>query len=368
MNRSRALMGTVGVVAMCAVAPSATAGATVKIDDVKSVTVGAGLRTSYNSFEDAAPSGNENSSDFQLDSIRLYMGATLTDKIKLEFNTERQSDSSLRVLDAIAKFEYSEMFNVWAGRFLPPSDRANLSGPYYQNAWNFPAAQAYPAIFAGRDDGVAVWGSTGGGQFKYQVGAFEGVQGEGTGNQDDKLLFAARVVANFLDPEPGYYNSSTYYGDKSILAVGLTYQTQGDAAGAPDDGETGGRQSGDFTGYSVDALYEMPIADAGTVSVEGAYYDYDWDDLAPAQGYQGKGYFVLASYLFQSFDDNGRIQPMVRVQKVDVDNGGEVDIKEFGLNYIMRGHDIRLSFVYGNADVESVGDNNFFQFGLQLQI
>jgi hypothetical protein len=34
------------------------------------------------------------------------------------------------------------------GSFLPPSDRANLSGPYYQNAWNYPTTvNGYPSIY-----------------------------------------------------------------------------------------------------------------------------------------------------------------------------------------------------------------------------
>ncbi len=42
----------------------------------------------------------------------------------------------MEVLDAIARFEFSDELNIWAGRFLPPSDRANLHGPYYANEWS----------------------------------------------------------------------------------------------------------------------------------------------------------------------------------------------------------------------------------------
>src|ERR1041384_5777303 len=122
----------------------------------------------------------------------------------------------IHVLDAVAQFEPSELFNVWMGRFLPPSDRANLSGPYYQNAWNYPGTvNGFPSIYAGRDDGVAAWGQTGGGKFKYQAGVFTVDPSVVIGD----AIFAARAVYNFLDPEPGYYNSSTYYGAKDILAV-----------------------------------------------------------------------------------------------------------------------------------------------------
>jgi len=61
------------------------------------------------------------------------------------------------VLDAIARFEFSDELNIWAGRFLPPSDRANLHGPYYANEWS--STSTRPGWLRqrgdGRDDGVA---------------------------------------------------------------------------------------------------------------------------------------------------------------------------------------------------------------------
>ena len=106
----------------------------------------------------------------------------------------------------------TDAFNVWLGRLLPPSDRANLDGPFYLLNLDFPFVSAFPAIFAGRDDGGAIWGELLDKHFKYQVGVFNGVRGKDSPNRKDSVLLAARLVYNFLDPEPGYYNASTYYG------------------------------------------------------------------------------------------------------------------------------------------------------------
>merc|ERR1711964_49924 len=96
----------------------------------------------------------------------------------------------------------------------------------------------------GRDDGVAIWGQWGGGAVKYQVGWFEGINGASnetlpiTGaNPSDDLMFSARLTVNLLDPEPGYYNQSTYYGDKDILAIGAAVMHQNDANFEPMLGE-----------------------------------------------------------------------------------------------------------------------------------
>src|SRR5262245_41833131 len=104
--------------------------------DGPSVSVGAGMRSS---FTDISYENNSSADvdDFNLDSARIYISGTVTDNIKLMFNTEyTQSDEKVQVIDAAAMFSLSDQVNIWAGRFLPPSDRANLYGPYYANHWN----------------------------------------------------------------------------------------------------------------------------------------------------------------------------------------------------------------------------------------
>ncbi|MBI1182196.1 MAG: hypothetical protein GC201_16765, partial [Alphaproteobacteria bacterium] len=211
-NGLLALMGAAASV--LATAP-AHAGYKFDIDDTRWISIGAGVRTSFSAVEGAAPDGSW-SDKFDLDSARLYLNGQVFKFVKLEFNTEIDSSDDVHILDAIVKLEFNDYINIWMGRFLPPSDRANLSGPYYANIWGFPFVQGYPAIFAGRDNGVAIWGQTGGGKFKWQFGVFEGCSsGKNACSQSgatfpskaydtDTPLFAGRLVYNFLDPEPGY--------------------------------------------------------------------------------------------------------------------------------------------------------------------
>lgn len=341
----------------------AQAGAVIEIDDTRWLSIGAGLRTSFSAVEDAAPNGDDYSKDFEVENMRLYLGAQVHENIKLTFNTERDAgnDDGARVLDAIAQFEFSDTFNVWIGRLLPPSDRSNLNGPFYLNTWDFPFVQAYPAEFAGRDDGVAVWGQTGGGKFKYQAGLFEGR--EGGPNDSDSLLFAGRLTYNFWDPEPGYYNSSTYYGDKDVLAVGVVLMTQADGAG------TSAEDQGDFTGFSVDFLFEKKLSGGGVPTFEAAFYDYDLDDVADPVLTEGSSFFVLGSYLFPGKVGVGQLQPHARYQNFDRDQGGERERIELGLSYVMNGHNARLTGILANEDPGDDGDSfNLFKVGVQLQI
>ena len=124
----------------------------------------------------------------------------------------------------------SDKFNVWAGRMLPPSDRANLYGPYYAHHWAVftdGVQDGYPFVATGRDNGVVYWGQFG--KVKVRPAAFDGPSA--TGN--DTVLGAGRVMVDFWDPEPGYYLNSTYYGDKNILAIGVAGPGAGRATSPP---------------------------------------------------------------------------------------------------------------------------------------
>ena len=99
------------------------------------ITIGAGVRTGF-VHTDTEEADVDSTDRFLLDSVRLYVNGSATKNIKFMFNTEYDGASNhLDVLDAVARFEFSDKFNIWAGRFLPPSDRANLYGPYYAHHW-----------------------------------------------------------------------------------------------------------------------------------------------------------------------------------------------------------------------------------------
>jgi hypothetical protein len=368
----------------------ARAGAKIEITEDRYVTLGVGVRTSFTAAEDGAPSRDDFSKDFDLESFRLYTGGQLSKVIGVDFNAEYDGNQSVRVLDGVVKFGFNDQVNFWAGRFLPPSDRANLSGPYYLNSFDFPFVQQYPAIFAGRDEGAAYWGQMGEGKFKWQLGAFEGdstnQDPEGS-NEDGDLLYSGRLTLNLWDPEPGYYNSSTYYGEKNILAIGLVGMYQNNGASnvvTPDtasltDASNAVINEGDFFGWNVDFLLERKF-DVGTLSLEGAFYDYDRDDNGNVFN-EGDGYFGVVSWLLPGeFGIDGfkfRLQPLVRYQLFDPEIGaaqehGRVDL---GLNFILDGHNTRLSLTVSRDDDSPTGipgqeldDRTIFKLGLQIQL
>ena len=356
----------------------AIAGAKIKVDDTRWFSIGLGFRSSFAVTEDGAPNGSDPSSGVSFTHMRLYTAAKVHENVTLEFNTELSdsnssgslnTDQSIRVLDAVAKFSFKG-FDLWAGRFLPPSDRSNLDGPFYLNNYDFPIVQAYPAIFAGRDNGVAIMKEYAGGKFKWSYGLFEGrtnsTNVDTNPDQADNLLHAARVTYNFWDPEPGYYTTSSYYGAKDVLAVAFVYQHEADGAGTS-------TTAGDFTGWNVDVLMEKKLQNGGVVNLEGAYYDYDLDDKTDASLTQGEGYLLLGSYLIPKQIGWGKVQPYVRYQHFARDNltgdNGNRWRAEGGFNYIIDGQNAKISVLYfSDRNGSNADPKNTFRIGLQFQL
>ena len=279
--------------------------------------------------------GDSSVEGFALDSIRLYINGGVTDQIKLTFNTEYTGSgrrNKVEVLDAIGRFEFSDKFNIWAGRFLPPSDRANLYGPYYANDWAPYAdgvADFYPNVAVGRDNGVAYWGQFG--MLKVQVGAFDGESLQQRGGRQEQAAVRRPRDVGFLGPEKGYYFNGTYYGDKDMLALGVAAQNQDSKTTytrRPDGEEARRPRRGDASRRNTRRT---------TAS----------RPPTPSDGWYG-----LASYLFPQVDRHRQVPGARQVQRQDHRRHGDarlaVKLKtdEVNLNYIIKEFNARVGFYY----------------------
>ena len=109
----------------------AAAGAKIKIDDDKYFQIGVGVRGSVSFEENAAPNKSAAFNPAP-ENIRLYTVSQVHKNVQVEYNTEL-SGQSINLLDVVVKLDLG-VFDLWVGRQLPPSDRANMDGPFYLNA------------------------------------------------------------------------------------------------------------------------------------------------------------------------------------------------------------------------------------------
>jgi hypothetical protein len=329
------------------------------------VTVGAGMRTSFvhTQFDEPEPAvpGLDTTADrFLLDSARIYIGGSATNTIKFMFNTEYSgATNEIGIMDAAARLEFSPAFNIWAGRFLPPSDRANLYGPYYAHHWNVytdGVQDGYPFIFQGRANGVMYWGQYG--ILKASVGVFDGPTLV-VGGAGDNVLAAGRIQLDFWDPEDGYYLNGTYYGEKNILAVGVAGQVQGE----------------DNTAWSVDFLLERKVGMGGAFTVEAEWANYTrlGGYPSPAGAYTtNDGGYILGSFLFPGMSGPGRFEILGKWGVAAFGGVAPVDeeqtTSEINLNYLLRQFNARLMIFYHDTRFELTETANTWKLGAGLQL
>jgi hypothetical protein len=340
----------------------ATADETVQpIPALPPISVGVGLQTSIYDCDKSciySPStvsaGKSNIQGIALDSIRLYINGSVTNTLKLTFNTEYTGsgpgDNKVEVMDAIGRFEYNNYFNIWAGRFLPPSDRATFYGPYYANDWAPYAdgvAGFYPDVALGRDNGLAYWGDFG--MLKVQAGVFDGESINSAVADKSKLVYAGRLTMDFWDKETGYYLNGTYYGDKDVLALGVAAQSQNSKTTA-----------------SVDALMEKKLPNLGIVTIEAEYNrDNKLTSATPSNGW-----YSLGAYVFPVVVGIGKFQILGKYSQKTLDTlpvDDKLKTTEVNLNYIIKNFNARAGFYYLKQKDQNLRTSPN-EFGLKLQL
>jgi hypothetical protein len=356
-----------------------------------------GIRTSFNSVEGGSPAGHY-SNEFAIDNARIYINGKIHKYVGFEFNTDcfncsfgqsgvagagtaiTGGNSAIGLLDAIGKFEFHPLINLWVGRMLLPSERGELNGPFYHATYGgfrtpfFPADQSLNfnqgAGLYGRDNAATLWGKihpSFGTHILYAFAVSQGLRtGVATLNGGNSLMYTGRLQWNLLNDEnnPGYYTSGTYYGTAGdILAIAGSVQHQKDGAGT---GVPGGTNS-DFTGLSVDVLFEKVLPNnMGVFTFNGEFkrffanYGQPTADFGAAGGpcfciFNGHSWTVYALYLIPQEIGIGRFQPYVRFTSIDPRYGNMRQEWEPGINYVISGHNARVSAFYRYGDLMTYG-------------
>ncbi len=324
------------------------------------LTVGAGIQTSYDHTEPSSGSGLD---QFELNHMRLYLSGDITKDFSVMFNTDYNTvTNNMGVLDAVGQFHASPTLNVWFGRFLPPSDRANLYGPFYSNQWGVYTdgiQDGYPFVFQGRDNGVLYWGDFKAGvvKLKLSAGAFDGASA--TGNTS--VIWAARAQLDFWDSESGYYLNGTYYGDKNLLAIAGATQIQ--------DGKTA---------TTADFLMERKVMHGGAFTIESEYANYNRLGGYSANYAKSEGAYGLASLLFPKQVGIGKFQVLGKFALAEFTHGivpsegasnpsYRQKTTEANLGYIIKQFDARLIAFGRNTSFNGV-QKDFWEAGVGLQL
>lgn len=313
------------------------------------------------------PADYDKINDQYMDTLygELHLSGKITPKVSytLNFNANGLA-ASAGIMDAIIGLDPIDEFHFWAGQLLVPSDRSNFSGPFFMSPWNYPGVYNVGGQGAfigpsqgpsGRDAGGVVWGDIEKGMFKYYAGVFK------LTNPQASPLFTGRLHFAAIGKEPGYYGSSTYYGDQDVLAFGLgaQYQKNGSVEFDPTTMMPTGEDD-HWSEINADVLAEFKLGESGVLTGEAAYYHFG-GDYNPADD----AFFVLASYLSPDVGI-GKIQPMFRYQWAkEKDSDRQMSVIDAFVTLVMKGYTWRATAGFQRTDLDNDVVGNAIQIGLQ---
>ncbi len=367
------------LVGVILVRPSASwAGVELQIDQDSNLELGFRLQTQFlTSTNSQADAESEHEEKFLLRRARIRLGGSVTKWVKffIQVGSDSEEDGSVgdaKVIDGFINLHLFEQAQVIMGEHMAPAGRQHLTSSAAMMAIDRPGITDYnltwglnggavfnTAIFedgnldlsgdgnVNRDIGVTLFGSTSFTETfhaKYYVGGYTGIQF--MNNAEDKERVTGRVQLNFFEPEPGYYNLSTYLGAKKTVAIGASIDHQQRIAR-----DTITDDNVNYIWYSFDAFADIPVG-PGSTTFEAGYSNLDLEDSTSlrdsasglpknAKETEGKGFYVQSGYYLENLN----LQPWALYERwySDAsDDAGSWSAWRVGVSYFIKGHNANI--------------------------
>ena len=373
-----ALIGLLVGVLMLWPSPS-RAGVKVEIDQDSSLELGFRVQTQFISSTNInANASGDHAENFDVRRARIWLDGSVTKWFKFFIQmgnnigpgTDNQTDD-VRLIDGFINLHLFDFAQIIMGEFMAPAGREHLTSSAAMLAIDRPGITGYNltwglnggAVFNTvafedgnldlkgeaniRDIGATLFGSISLNEFvhaKYYVGAYNGIQF--MNHDEDKERVTARIQLNLFEPEPGYYNLSTYLGKKKTVAIGASIDHQQRIAR-----DTATNDNVNYIWYSCDTFADIPVG-PGSATFEAGYTNLDLDDSTAIQDAtsgppkngketEGKGFYVQSGYYFE----NLHLQPWALFERWDSnasDDLGSWSAWRVGLNYFFKGHNANI--------------------------
>ncbi len=357
--------------------PAASQPATVKVEvpqQVANVINSIKLNYAFQFFGQSrntgsGPNGTDTTTDMYFRRDRLMVSGQLDDVYgfyaAFQFMGDQRvfplgvQDTTQKNFDAIDTFftaDYTDAFRLRAGLTKDPMIREDNESCFvplsvdrsYFIYTNLPRLN--------RDFGLVLWGNLADALIQYRVAAMNG--NDDVNDPKSNLRYTARVHVSLLDPEYSLVYNGTYLGKKKVLTVGAGYQTESSAVYGNVAGKT---MIEDYKAFTYDVFFEYPTQ-AGTFTASGAYLETDFggaykgaDPDPRSIGINGEksGWYSKFGYLLP----NAKLQLFGRYEqwKFSELNGifnQKITWTGYGVNYYVRGQDLRLTLEYSTNDYD----------------
>jgi hypothetical protein len=350
----------------------------IQIDKDLDLELGFRLQTQFLTSTNALADEQEDHEErFLLRRARIRLGGRVTKWITffMQVGSDSEEDGSVgdaQVMDGFIHLHLLGAAQIIMGEHMAPAGRQHLTSSAAMMAIDRPGITNYNltwglnggAVFntvafddgnldltgdgnLQRDIGATLFGSVSYNEnvhLKYYVGGYTGIQF--MNNSEDKERITGRVQFNFLDPEPGYYNLSTYLGAKKTIAIGGSIDHQQRIA---QDTITGDNVN--YLWYSLDAFTDFPVG-PGSVNFEAGFNKLDLENSTSlrdstadppknAKETAGSGFYVQTGYYLKDL----RFQPWALYERWYSDASGDVgswSAWRIGLSYFVKNHNANI--------------------------
>lgn len=373
------------------------AGVKMKISEDTNIDLGFRVQTLFRATDNEGGTTGDSADDFIVRRARFRLGGNVTKWVSFFLQTEAVGEGGtgldMRLIDAYVTLNLHPLAKIYFGENMTPAGRQILTSSAGLMAIGRPNINSYNLTWGlngrsmfntanlpdgnlplsgevnVRDLGATLFGShsfTDTVHIKYYGGIYNGIQDAG----EDNKRFTGRVQLNFFDPEPGYYNLSTYLKKKTI-GIGVSYDTQDDIA------EDAIKGNINYRWWSADAFASLPLG-LGIITAEVGYNDLNLDDatqlidgtdISNAKETQGNGWYMQVGYLIESWN----LQPWAAYASWDADDDrGSFYDWQAGLTYFFKGHNANIKAGYehlksdenmGSSDEDTI---NTFLLGLYV--
>ncbi len=312
------------------------------------------------------PSQDQTSRDLYLRRNRLsFLGAateTIGYAIQFEYNggrrigdlsvSEQNGEYDSLILDYYLTWDPSDSLKFRVGKTKHVLTREVNEGcfdPLSIDRSNFilgPFSGSRPEKTT-RDYGLVAWGNFVENKLQYRLAVMQGNDFGSNKPDDIGYRYTGRVHLTLLDPEAGLGYKGTYLGKKNVLTLGAGYEVQPNAVFA--SGTTGPAE--DYKGLTYDIFYEKPT-DMGTFTVSGAYYEMDFNRASGPGAEDRNGSYWKAGYMVGKTQIFGRFEDWAFV------SGQSLKLQVAGVNYYIKGQDLRLTLEYTATDLKNENAKN----------
>jgi hypothetical protein len=289
------------------------------------------------------PDGSKTSKDMYLRRFRICFGGNFMENLSFFVDTEDPSigkvgnsatgattkgASDTFLSDAFVTYRFSDEFKIDAGMMLLP-----LSHHAEQGATSLLGVDYGPYTFIasdpttsrlGRDYGIEARGYLANNHFEYRAGVFQGVRGINSTNPE---RITARVVYYPFQNEPGYFYGGSYLGERKVLGIGISMDTQ----------------SG-YKAYGADVFLDYPLANKDVITAQVDYTHYDGGDFITTLPKQNV-IFAEAGYYFQKV----KFAPFIQVNYENFDSEvlNDKHFMQAGIAYYINGQTLNIKLGAG---------------------